>query len=166
MKAFQRFVEQGVRALLFILAVLLMIITVITAYQVVMRYAFNRAPYWSDEVVRFLFVWLSFLGAAAGVHGGMHIGIDIIANKLPPRGRLLLKGVISAIMALFGLALLWYGLDSTMHAHAQPSPTVGLPMSWVYASVPVCGALIAILAAFESLNAFMESGKAGRGALC
>ncbi|EJW13449.1 TRAP-type C4-dicarboxylate transporter [Rhodovulum sp. PH10] len=134
-------------AVKWILALLMAIMTALTFYQVVMRYGFNDAPAWSEEMVRFLFVWASFVGAAIGVKEGIHIGIDIIYNAVPRPVRLVVTYFIHVVIALFGLAMIVYGWNVVQLTRFQHSPALGLPMSWVYAAVPVMGVLLIVYTA-------------------
>ena len=58
-------------------------ITILTFYQVITRYVFNNASSWSEEAVRYLFVWVSMIGIAIGIREKVHIGIDIFVKRLP-----------------------------------------------------------------------------------
>lgn len=130
------------RLLKWFVAILLMIITVLTFYQIVMRYAFNMAPSWSEELVRFLFVWLSFVGAGMGVRDKIHIGVDVVVNLLPAPVQRITAMVVAAGLALLGGFLIRSGLDIVMMTSSQPSPALGLPMSYVYMALPAMGTLV------------------------
>ena len=125
-----------------LLAIMMAAITILTFYQVFMRYVLNMAPSWSEELVRFIFVWLSFIGAAVGAKEGIHIGIDVLYRSLPALPRRTVAGFISLIVAVFGLAMIIYGWDVVVMTHPQLSPALGLHMSTVYAAVPVMGCLL------------------------
>lgn len=102
-------------------------------------------------MVRFLFVWSSFVAAAIGIREHIHIGIDVFVNLLPKQlSRFVQLGVNSAIM-FFALYMIRYGWSVTLMTHRQPSPALGLPMSWVYFSVPVMGALLLLYCFMEML---------------
>lgn len=140
----------------YFVATLMMIITVLTFYQVVLRYLFNSAPSWSEEMVRFLFIWSSFVAAAIGVREGIHIGIDVFVNLLPRRIARLIEIVVSLVIMLFGAYMIHYGWLVTRMTHSQPSPALGLPMSWVYLSIPVMGVLLIVYCASEIGKTFRK----------
>ena len=133
------------------LAVLMMIIAGLTFYQVVMRYVFNNAPSWSEEMVRFLFVWSSFVAAAIGIKEHIHIGIDVFVNLLPKTLSRFIQLGVNAAIVFFAVYMIRYGWSVTLMTHRQPSPALGLPMSWVYFSVPVMGALLLLYCFMEIL---------------
>ena len=135
-----------------IVAVMLMVITALTFYQIVMRYAFNMAPSWSEELVRFLFVWLSFLGAGMGVRDKIHIGVDVVIRLLPPGAQRLAAMLVALIIFLFGTFLIVAGWDVVLMTHGQPSPALSLPMSYVYLALPAMGVLMLVY----SLDALRE----------
>lgn len=124
------------------IAGLMLVITVLTFYQVVLRYGFNMTPSWSEELVRFIFVWLTFLAAGMGVRERIHIGIDVVVNLLPKSLQNLAGIAVALIIAGFGVFLLITGVEITEGTHMQASPALGLPMSYVYAAIPVMGILM------------------------
>ena len=71
------------KLLRYILAISMLIMVSVTFYQIIMRYVFNRAPSWSEEFVRYLFVWISVLGAGMGIQEKVHIGVDAVVNLFP-----------------------------------------------------------------------------------
>ena len=133
----------------YFVATLMMIITVLTFYQVVLRYLFNSAPSWSEEMVRFLFIWSSFVAAAIGIREGIHIGIDVFVNLVPRRIARFIEIIVSLVIMVFGAYMIYYGWLVTRMTHSQPSPALGLPMSWVYLSIPVMGVLLIVYCSSE-----------------
>lgn len=151
------------RTMTVVLAVMLMAITAITFYQIVMRYVFNMAPSWSEELVRFLFVWISFLGAGMGVKDKIHIGVDVLVNALPDSLKRCADAVVNLILTLFGVFITYTGVNITKFTHAQASPAIGIPMSYVYLSLPALGILLIIYGVDGLLRAF---GKRKEGEAC
>ena len=121
---------------------LMMLITALTFYQIVLRYGFNMAPSWSEELVRFIFVWLTFLAAGMGVRERIHIGIDVVVNMLPQPLQKVAAAAVALIITAFGVFLLVTGIEITEGTHLQASPALGLPMSYVYAGIPFMGVLM------------------------
>ncbi|SBV97436.1 Tripartite ATP-independent periplasmic transporter DctQ component [uncultured delta proteobacterium] len=121
---------------------MMMLITALTFYQIVLRYGFNKAPSWSEELVRFVFVWLTFLAAGMGVRERIHIGIDVVVNMLPQSLQKAAGVAVALIIVAFGAFLLITGMEITEGTHLQASPALGLPMSYVYAAIPFMGVLM------------------------
>ncbi len=121
---------------------MILVITALTFYQIVMRYGFNKAPSWSEELVRFIFVWLTFIAAGMGVRERIHIGIDVVVNLLPSPLRKAASVIVALVIVAFGVFLLLTGIEITLGTHVQASPALGLPMSYVYAAIPFMGILM------------------------
>jgi TRAP-type C4-dicarboxylate transport system permease small subunit len=119
-----------------------------------MRYAFNSAPSWSEELVRFLFIWCSFVAAAIGVREHIHVGVDVFVNLLPKKLIPLTEIVVNLGIMVFSGYMIYYGWDVTVMTQRQPSPALGLPMSWVYLSVPVMGLLLIFYCSLEIFSAW------------
>lgn len=100
---------------------------------------------WVEETSRFLFIWLSFLGAALAVERMAHIRIDFFAQLLSPRIRLFLEILVYLGMAAFALVVTYEGTVVTMRA-GDRSPVLLIPMSVAYLALPVSGAAIAAFA--------------------
>lgn len=138
----QKYIEYG-------LTFLLTAMTVLTFYQVVMRYAFNNAPSWSEELVRFIFVWASFIAAAVGIKEHTHLGIDAVTIMLPERIKRVLQIIAYILITIFGGALVYSGIPVVVMTNVQPSPALGIPMSYVYVAIPLMGVLLAYYSIIE-----------------
>lgn len=131
------------------LVLMMMTIAGLTFYQVIMRYVFNSASSWSEELIRFVFVWCSFIAAAVGVREGIHIGINIFVNLLPQKLIPLTEILVNLALLIFAGYMVYYGWQTTSMADRQPSPALGIPMSWVYMSIPVMGAMMIFYCCLE-----------------
>jgi TRAP-type C4-dicarboxylate transport system permease small subunit len=127
-------------------------IAALTFYQVVMRYGFNQSSSWSEEAIRFIFIWCSFLSIAMGVRDKIHIGIDIIVNFFNEKLRVMIEIVGNLCIMSFSGYLIFYGYKVAIATRFQTSPALGIPMSWIYASVPIMGALIFLYCMIEIFN--------------
>ncbi|MDN5334988.1 MAG: hypothetical protein PWR02_14 [Synergistales bacterium] len=136
------------------LAIIMMAMAGLSFYQVVMRYVFNNAPSWSEELVRFLFIWNSFVAAAIGIREHIHIGVDVFVNLLPKKLIPLMEVVVNLGIIVFSVYMVWYGWSVTLMTHRQPSPALGIPMSLVYLSVPVMGVMLIFYCSLETLSAW------------
>ncbi len=83
----------------------LFVVVAITIAQIVMRYALNAPLIWSEELARFLIVWMTFLGAAVVCCEGRHLNVDVFFRAAPPALRTGLR-VFNACVALGFLAVL------------------------------------------------------------
>lgn len=122
------------------------IMTLLVFLQVVMRYIFSNSLSWSEEAARFIFLWLSWVGASYAVKERSHFRVEILANLFGGRSRrnfellvLLLWFAFSLAMAVLGTKLVIFLLETE-----QVSAALEFPMAWVYASVPAGCALMAM----------------------
>ena len=83
----KRLVDGYFRLLRFVIFLCLVVMVVLVFGNVVLRYAFNSGITVSEEVSRWLFVWLTFLGAVVALHEHAHLGTDMLVGRLGPRGR-------------------------------------------------------------------------------
>jgi TRAP-type C4-dicarboxylate transport system permease small subunit len=118
------------------------VMTLTTLLQVVFRYALNDPLVWSEELARYLFVWVALVGAGAAVRTGGHFGLDLFYRKFPAAGRTGVAILISAIIAIFAATLLLYGIRETNQASLQLAPSLQIRMHWAYAAIPVGAALM------------------------
>lgn len=132
--------------------VLLALFTSVVFLAVIARYLFNAPLAWSEELCRYSFVWLTFLGAEVCLRKGSHISIDIITKNFPLRFQQFLETWMRLFIAVILTALLIGGLKVSTVAHAQLSPGLGLPMSYVYFALPAGAALMLLELLMQALG--------------
>jgi C4-dicarboxylate transporter DctQ subunit len=116
----------------------------VTAIGVFFRYVLNSALPWAEEADRYLFIWLSFVGASITMRRKAHIAVDILVRSFEPGLRkwvALLAQV--GVLAFLGVVFLasWPVIEVTSHTRATAT---SIPISWVYLAAPVGCILIAI----------------------
>lgn len=115
---------------------------------VVFRFLLDSSLAFPDELIRYLFVWMIFLGSAVAYRRNIHATIGALVGALPePAQRLALLAATLAT-GIFGAVILVAGFDLTIRAIPQISPALEVSMAWVYAAVPV-GMAFLILYAIE-----------------
>lgn len=126
-----------------ILGCLALAVVILSAsYGVVMRYLFGDPPVWNNEVSAIAFTWMVFLGASAAYKRKMHIGIDLLVNRLPPEIRwIFLLAAQLALSVFFGYMVV-YGVIFSIESYAQPTSIMRLPNTVFYSAVPVSFALM------------------------
>ena len=110
--------------------------------QVVLRYLGLTGIDGLEEVPRFLFVWLVMIGSASAMQRGQHTALDYFVNAAGPRTRALLLVFTNAVGIFLFLYLIKLSLVLVPNAQLQTSPGLDLPLSWVFAAVPVGSFLI------------------------
>jgi len=121
---------------------LLMLIFGTVALQVVGRFVFDAPPFWTEELARYLFVWLVCIGSAEVARTRDHITMDIFALMLPPKLGKILQIIINAVVASTLVILVWYGTFGAMRAGRVDSIALGVPESLLYGALPVGAAFM------------------------
>ena len=131
------------RLISYLIAALLAVMVVLVFGNVVMRYVFNSGFSISEELSRWLFVWLTFLGAVVAVRSNQHLGTDMLVGRLGPAGKKVCMG-LSLLLMLYCLWLLFKGsYDQSVINWDTTSAVMEVSMSWFYAS----GMVFAVLSA-------------------
>ena len=124
------------------MALLLAAMTLITGLAIAGRFVFSYSLFWSDELTRFLLIWISFLGMSVGVRRGAHPGIDSLVRGLPPRTARIVFSCAAVLSLLFFAVMVTYGGVLILRTWPQRSPSMGLRMTVPYLAVPVAGLLM------------------------
>lgn len=122
-------------------------------WAVVMRYAFNSAPLWVDEVVGFLLVGIVMLAAADVLRKGEHIGVDLLTSRLSGRGLLWAQAWSSLAALAAALILVVNGWQTAMFSRSLGILTEGhleWPVYLLMLFLPL-GGLLMLLTAVEAL---------------
>jgi TRAP-type C4-dicarboxylate transport system permease small subunit len=127
-----------------VLIAMVAVMTVVVFLQVVYRYVLTQPLYWSEELARYLFVWLSILGATLGLQKRGHFGLDVFFRMFPRKMKQSMGFFIYLLMGIVIFVILVQGITLVQKTASQESPAMGIPMSWAYACLPVGGALMAI----------------------
>lgn len=122
----------------------LALMTIIVFLQVIMRYVFSNALSWSEELARFIFLWLSWIGAAYAVKERSHFRVEMFANMIKGKPRKIFEVFVLLIWFFFSFLLTWHGTKLVIFLinTGQFSAAMEIPMAWPYASVAVGCALM------------------------
>ena len=126
------------------LIALVAVMTVAVFLQVLYRYVLTQPLYWSEELARYLFVWLSILGATLGLQKRGHFGLDFFFRMFPEQAKPCMGFLIHLLMGAVVLVILVQGITLVQKTALQESPAMGISMSWAYACLPVGAALMVI----------------------
>lgn len=128
-----------------ILSCLALVVVILSvSFGVVMRYVFGDPPVWTNEVAAIAFTWVVFLGASAAYRKRMHIGIDLLVNRVSPGARWFVLLASQIVLSLFFGYMVVYGTLFSIESFAQPTSIMRLPNTCFYAAVPVSFALMLI----------------------
>ncbi|MHA7832369.1 MAG: TRAP transporter small permease [Flagellimonas sp.] len=128
-----------------LLVVLMGLMVLNVLWQVFSRYVIGEPSAFTDELSRFLMIWLGLLGTAyvSGKNG--HVAIDVLAKRANAKNQALLKRVVSGFIILFCLAAMVTGggwLVYTTYELKQLSPALGLRLAYVYVVIPLSGLIV------------------------
>lgn len=129
------------KVLAFIMAV--MVLNVL--WQVFTRFVLGTPSSFTDELARYLMIWVGILGAAYISGQGMHVAIELLPSKLSSSNQARLKLVVNWIIILFCFFTLVVGglrLVFITYSLGQFSPALRIPLAVVYAVIPISGLLI------------------------
>jgi TRAP-type C4-dicarboxylate transport system permease small subunit len=153
-----RIIDGYCRALDALIALALAIMVVLVFGNVVLRYGFNSGITVSEEVSRWLFLWMTFLGAVVALKEHAHLGSDMLVSRLPRIGKRICL-IAGQLLMLYVTWLVFKGsLDQTRINWDATAPVTGLPLAIVYASGVVFAVSAAVLLVRETWRAL--SGRA------
>jgi TRAP-type C4-dicarboxylate transport system permease small subunit len=141
-------VDSFCRAITALMAVALMIMVVLVFGNVVLRYGFNSSITQSEEISRWLFVWVTFMGAVVALREHAHLGTDVLVARLPPMGKKVCL-VLGHLTMLYVCYLLFRGaLEQTKINMDVLAPSTQLPMAVLHAAgvaFSVCASVVLLL---------------------
>jgi TRAP-type C4-dicarboxylate transport system permease small subunit len=123
----------------YICVVLFALIVIVLTTEVIARYLFSSSFRWSEELSRFLFIWLIFIGASYAALKKSHIYIETFFTLLPKKVKPYAQLIGNVIWLVFSIFACYLGIDQTlaMYNTAQLSPGLQIPMYFVYVSIPL-----------------------------
>ncbi|MEM6628195.1 MAG: TRAP transporter small permease [Bacteroidota bacterium] len=125
-------------------------LTLVVLWQVIARYVMTNPSSWTEELARFMLVWVSILGAAYVSGKKEHIAIDIIQQRSSPSRRRRLQVLIDCIIIIFAFFVMVLGginlVEITLH---QISSALRIPVGYVYTVIPFSGILIIVYALLD-----------------
>ena len=150
------------------LVVLMVALVSAVSWQVISRYVFSSPSSWTEEVARFLLIWIGVLGAAYAFRTGVHLGLDVLPKKLTGTAARILKMFTLLMVLIFAIGVLVIGglsLVSLTWELKQYSAVLGLPIALVYSVIPVAGVLICLYAVAaatdDEIKSLADSAEAG-----
>lgn len=135
-----------------ILIVLLVAITLIMGIQVFSRYVLNHSFTWSEELVRYLFIYMGFISISYCIKKWISIKINQIIDLFPKKAYTILQLILNSVLFLFFICLSYYAYSYLMMSieSGQLSPALEIPMYYVQAA-PLIGFSLATIRAFQQI---------------
>jgi len=138
-----------VRALEILAASLMGVLTFVVLWGVFSRYALGAQSTWTDELARYLLVWVSLIGGALMYREHGHLGVDYLVGKFDPAAQRLTAVVVEVIVIAFALLALGYGGSKLMMealAADEMTTALGIRVGWLHLATPLSGFFMAAFA--------------------
>lgn len=138
------------RILAWVVIVLMAAITLNVLWQVFTRFILGNPSSFTDELARFMLIWIGLLGAAYVMGQRGHLAIDLLLTKLRPSVALIVDAIILTAVMVFAIGVMVIGgahLVYLTYTLEQVSPALNLSLAYVYLALPLAGTVIAIYAA-------------------
>jgi len=126
----------------------------VVIYGVVMRYVFNHAPAFVEQVALLLVICVAMFGASVGVRETGHIGLDSLVKRLPPGGQRAVELLGDLLVLGFAVVLVWGSLDMIDITRANSIPTLGISEACRYTPPLVAGVLVGLFSIERLLSVF------------
>ena len=151
-----RFLDENLEKLICVVCLALMSILIVL--QVFFRYVLNNSLSWSEELARYLFIWMIYIGISYGVNMDKHICVDAVYSFMPKGVKKWYAIVAYILFLVFAIAVVYFGIlvVGMQISSGQVSPAMGIPMQYIYAA-PVVGM---VLTAFRLIQKVIEALKA------
>lgn len=140
-----KLIDQVCKLFEVLIALCLAVMVVLVFGNVVLRYGFDSSIAMSDEISRWLFIWVTFLGAVIALHKNEHLGMDMVVDRLPVLGRKICLVLGHAVMLGVAWLLFSGSWDQVKLNIDVEAPSTGAPMAIVYAPGVVFSVLAAVI---------------------
>ena len=119
---------------------------VLVAVQVFCRYVLNSSLFWSEELARFLLVWLSFFGATVAYYRNLHPGVDTFTSRLSAGKQRIIRLLVHTVSMAFALIMVISGAQFSWFVRMQISPALAIPKWIILTVIPLSGAVLFLYA--------------------
>ena len=141
----------------YLIALILALLVIIMFTQVFFRYVLNHSLSWSEELTKYLFVWLVFLGGALCLRDKTHIGVDFFISLLPDFFKPGIRIFNYLLITIFSILVTILGFMWVIKVHGTYTPALGWPLNLVfYAAVAVGFLLTSIYAVRHLISEFKQ----------
>jgi TRAP-type C4-dicarboxylate transport system permease small subunit len=144
LKTFDRVLDWITAIVKYVMLVQASMIFVIICLAVFTRYLLNYVPSWSEEVPRYLLVWISYLGAALAVKYKEHISLDFFFNLMPVRARQVGHLILNVLIGTVGVIMLVFGIGLVRQFGDDLMESIAVKSFWFYLAMPISGGLMVL----------------------
>ena len=112
-----------------------MVISILLA--IISRFIIKIPIPWTEELSRYLMIWMAFIAGGLGLKRGVHVGINFVVQRIPEKASKWVRLITNIALLIFFLVLIIEGFHLTILVAGQMSPVLRVSMAWVYSSLPV-----------------------------
>lgn len=158
--AFDRVLERITTVVKWVMVFMTCVIFFITTFTVFTRYVLNFVASWSEEIPRYLLVWITYLGAGLAVKYKEHISLDVFFNLMPLKARQLGHLMLNGLMAIVAVIMVVYGIGLVRHFGDDLMESIPVTNFWLYLAMPTSGILMLLYLVRDTWNRIRGLGKA------
>ena len=115
--------------------IILVVLLLVVGLQIFARYVLNHSLFWSEELARYLFIYLVFLGAAIMLRKKRHIQVSFFAERLLPSHRKVVAIVVDVLLLVFAGVVLWQSIRLSIMVWTVPTAALLIPWTFVYLGI-------------------------------
>lgn len=122
--------------------VLMLALTATITFEVFFRYFLKMPLIGTEELARYIMIWLTFVGSSIALRQKAHIGMVFLLRFLPEQIKKIMIYIIQSLILIFLAYLIWWGWLHAVHVKVQFSPALRISMFWPFLSIPIGGFLM------------------------
>ncbi|ALA52594.1 TRAP transporter small permease [Shouchella clausii] len=131
------------KIIMFLSSVMFGLMVLVAIWQVISRYVLNAPSTFSEEFLRYSLIWVTMIGGAYAFHLKKHIAIEMLVNRFSAATQKRVRQLVQLFLIVFALLVMVYGgIQLVSLTLSQQTVSLGIPMGFVYLSLPISGLLI------------------------
>jgi TRAP-type C4-dicarboxylate transport system permease small subunit len=129
---------------------------ILVAVQVFCRYVLNSSLFWSEELARYMLVWLSFFGATVAYYRNLHPGVDTLTSRLSPSSQRMTRMLVHSVTMALAVVLIVSGIQFSWFVRMQVSPALSIHKWIILLVIPLSGIIFFIYSVFFFLKSLQQ----------
>jgi C4-dicarboxylate transporter, DctQ subunit len=126
-----------------LLAVCIISTTFVLFVNIVLRYLFDANTTWAEELIRYVMIWITFIGSSVCFGRGLHVGIDFFLEFVSKKWNIVIGFFVNIVSMILMVFMLYYGMKLVQFGmnSGQITPSLRIEIFWVYLCIPLGAAL-------------------------
>ena len=116
-----------------VVVVLFLAMTITVIIQVFFRFVIQSPLRWTEELARYLMIWLVLMASAIAMRNRSHLQVDVLTSALPQKPKRILTAIVDLLTIVFLCIMTYFGFKVVQSTMAQTSPAMQIPMALIYA---------------------------------